>query len=77
MLVLHDVKLNIYHETYLLIFVTPRPIHLYPALVEVIMLVCWASLRSAPAYKNTLPPLNSSLQSAACYLRFGTDLAHG
>ena len=27
--------------------------------------------------KTTLPPLNSSLQSAACYLRCRTGLAHG
>jgi len=34
-------------------FVLPiGPIHLYPALVDVIMLVCWASLRSAPTGKK-------------------------
>jgi len=28
------------------------PIDVYPALVEVIMLICWAWLRSAPTSKN-------------------------
>ncbi len=32
------------------------------------MLVCWAPLRSAPTAKNTLPPLNFSLQPAALFL---------
>lgn len=26
--------------------------HVYPALVDAIMLVCWAPLRAAPTYKN-------------------------
>jgi hypothetical protein len=49
---LHEVKPNVYRETYLKIFLPIDPIHVYPALVDVIMLVCWASLRSAPTYKN-------------------------
>jgi hypothetical protein len=41
-LVLNEVKPNVPID----------PIHVYPALVEVRMLVCWASLRSASIYKN-------------------------
>lgn len=49
---LHEVKLNVYRETYLQIFLPNDPIHVYLAQVGVIMLVCWASLRSAPACKK-------------------------
>ena len=41
---------------YIYKFVLPiDPIHVYPALVGVIMIVCWASLRSAPTYTKWSP----------------------
>ena len=45
-------KPNVYHETYLQIFLPIGPLHVYPALVELIVLVCWAWLRAVPTYKN-------------------------
>ena len=54
------------------------PIHIYPALVEVIQCSSVGlSYALRQLTKTTLPPLNFSLQSAAFYLRCGTGLAHG
>ena len=43
-LVLNAVKPNVYCETYLKIFLPSDPIHVYPAQVDVIMLICRATL---------------------------------
>ncbi|MFM4775468.1 hypothetical protein ACEUD0_06450 [Aeromonas veronii] len=49
---LNEVKPNVYREICLSICLLLGHILVYPALVDVIMLACWASLRSAPTYKS-------------------------
>jgi hypothetical protein len=50
--VLNEVKSKVYREMYGKMCLSLGPIHLYPALVDVIMLVCWASLRCEPTGKK-------------------------
>lgn len=51
-LVLNEVKPNVYRECICEFVLLIDPIHVYPALVDVIMIVCWASLRCAPTGKK-------------------------
>jgi hypothetical protein len=76
--VLHEVKPNVYRETYLKICFADllNPYVSRSGRRDNARLLGVRNALRQPA-KTTLPPLNFSLQFAAFYLRFGTGLAHG
>lgn len=77
-LVLNAVKPNVYRATYLHICFNRSTQHMFiPLWLRSSCSPVGLGYALCPPAKTTLPPLNSSLQSATCYLRFGTGLAHG